>query len=129
MEYVNFGNSGVKVSRMAVGLGLRDQHDEAGAERLIQRAIERGINLFDCANVYGLGDDRAFIGKSEEILGRALKGKRDDVVITSKVVSPIGSGPSLRPMRRSWDTCRRRSCGGCTPTRTRWSRPATRTSG
>ncbi len=66
MEYVYFGTSGLKVSRMALGLGLRDQHDERQAERLIHRAVEKGINLFDCANVYGLGDDRAFIGKSED---------------------------------------------------------------
>jgi aryl-alcohol dehydrogenase-like predicted oxidoreductase len=85
---------------MALGLGLREQHDEKQAERLIHRAVEKGINLFDCANVYGLGDDRAFIGKSEEILGRALKGKRDDVVITSKVNQPIGSGPNDRGASR-----------------------------
>ncbi len=85
---------------MALGLGLRDQHDEQGAERLIHRAVDHGITLFDCANVYGLGDDRAFIGKSEEILGRALKGKRDDVVITSKVASPVGSGPNDRGASR-----------------------------
>ncbi|MEA2510971.1 MAG: hypothetical protein QOJ59_458 [Thermomicrobiales bacterium] len=100
MEYVHFGDSGLQVSRMALGLGLRDQHDEQGAERLIHRAVDQGITLFDCANVYGLGDDRAFIGKSEEILGRALKGKRDDVVITSKVASPIGSGPNDRGASR-----------------------------
>jgi aryl-alcohol dehydrogenase-like predicted oxidoreductase len=85
---------------MALGLGLREQHDEKQAERLIHRAVEKGINLFDCANVYGLGDDRAFAGKSEEILGRALKGKRDDVVITSKVNQPIGSGPNDRGASR-----------------------------
>jgi len=79
---------------MALGLGLRQQHDERQAERLIHRAVDNGINLFDCANVYGLGDDRAFIGKSEEILGRALKGNRDDVVITSKVNQPVGDGPN-----------------------------------
>jgi aryl-alcohol dehydrogenase-like predicted oxidoreductase len=100
VEYVSFGNSGLKVSRMALGLGLRDQHDEQQAERLIHRAVEQGINLFDCANVYGLGDDRAFIGKSEEILGRALKGMRDDVVITSKVNQPIGPGPNDRGASR-----------------------------
>jgi aryl-alcohol dehydrogenase-like predicted oxidoreductase len=85
---------------MALGLGLREQQDEREAERLIHRAVDQGINLFDCANVYGLGDDRAFIGKSEEILGRALKGKRDDVVITSKVNQPIGSGPNDRGASR-----------------------------
>ena len=58
MEYVRFGSSGLRVSRLALGLGLRDQNDEAAAERLIRRAHDGGINLFDCANVYGLGDDR-----------------------------------------------------------------------
>ena len=100
MEYVSFGNSGLKVSRIALGLGLRDQHDERQAERLIHRAVDHGINLIDCANVYGLGDDRAFIGKSEEILGRALQGKRDDVVITSKVDQPIGPGVNDRGASR-----------------------------
>lgn len=90
MEYVRFGSAGVKVSRLALGLGLRGQTDEREAERLIRRAFDGGINLFDCANVYGLGDDRAYAGRSEEILGRALKGQRDDVVITSKVFSPVG---------------------------------------
>jgi aryl-alcohol dehydrogenase-like predicted oxidoreductase len=94
MEYVNLGNSGLKVSRMALGLGLRGQHDPDQAAQLIQRAVDQGINLFDCANVYGPGDDRAFAGVSEEILGRALKGRRDDVVITSKVASRIGPGPN-----------------------------------
>src|SRR3954447_20271947 len=100
MEYVYFGNSGLKVSRMALGLGLRQQHDEQQAERLIHRAVDNGITLFDCANAYGLGDDRAFIGKSEEILGRALKGVRDDVVITSKVDQPVGIGPNARSASR-----------------------------
>ncbi len=100
MEYVYFGNSGLKVSRMAVGLGLREQQDEKQAERLIHRAVDQGINLFDCANVYGLGDNRAFIGKSEEILGRALKGIRDEVVITSKVNQPIGPAPNDRGASR-----------------------------
>src|SRR5215203_88743 len=77
---------------MALGLGLRDQHNEHQAERLIHQAVDQGITLFDCANVYGLGDDRAYVGKSEEILGRAIKGKRDDLVITSKVNQPIGDG-------------------------------------
>lgn len=96
MDYVNFGSSGLQVSRLALGLGLRGQADEREAERLIRRAYERGINLFDCANVYGLMDDRAYAGRSETILGRALKDVRDDVVITSKVVSRVGPGPNDR---------------------------------
>lgn len=100
MEYVALGNSGLQVSRMALGLGLRDQRDECQAERLVHRAVDRGITLFDCANVYGPGDDRAFIGRSEEILGRALRGRRDDVVITSKVNQPVGPGPNDRGASR-----------------------------
>jgi aryl-alcohol dehydrogenase-like predicted oxidoreductase len=96
MEYVRFGTSGLQVSRLALGLGLRGQADEREAERLILTAFEGGVNLFDCANVYGLMDDRANAGRSEEILGRALKAYRDDVVITSKVVAPIGRGPNDR---------------------------------
>ena len=90
MEYVNFGKAGVKVSPLALGLGFRGQSDEAAAERLVAHAIDSGINLIDCANVYGPMDDRANIGRSEVVLGKAIRGKRDDVVITSKVCSRIG---------------------------------------
>jgi len=100
MDYVNFGSAGLQVSRIALGLGLRGQADERAVERLIRAAFDRGINLFDCANVYGLMDDRAYAGRSEEILGRALRGRRDEVVITSKVVSPIGPGPNDRGASR-----------------------------
>jgi aryl-alcohol dehydrogenase-like predicted oxidoreductase len=92
MQYVQFGTAGVRVSRIAVGMGLRGQADESEVERLILTAFDRGVNLFDCANVYGLMDDRGFAGRSEELLGRALRSHRDDVVITSKVASSVGSG-------------------------------------
>lgn len=94
MEYVNFGKAGVKVSPLALGLGFRGQGDEQAAQRLIEHAIDSGINLIDCANIYGPNDDRDNIGQSEVILGKAIKGKRDDVVITSKVCSQIGQGPN-----------------------------------
>ena len=94
MEYVNFGGAGVKVSRLALGLGLRVQGDEAEAQRMISHTLDLGINLIDCANVYGLMDSRENAGSSEVILGRALKGRRDDVVITSKVFSQVGPGPN-----------------------------------
>lgn len=96
MNYVNFGSAGVKVSRMALGLGFRGQPDPAAAERVVLKALDSGLNLIDCANVYGMMDDRANAGRSEEILGRALRGRRDDVVITSKVTSPVGPGPNDR---------------------------------
>ena len=94
MEYVKFGSAGVKVSRLALGLGLRGQRDVAAAERMIGHTLDLGINLIDCANVYGLMDNREHAGSSEVILGKALKGRRDDVVITSKVFSRVGPGPN-----------------------------------
>ena len=94
MQYVNFGSAGVKVSRVALGLGLRGQGDEKEARNLIAAALDLGVNLFDCANIYGLKDDRANSGTSEKLLGKALQGRRDEVVITSKVRGAIGDGPN-----------------------------------
>ncbi len=100
MEYRNFGSAGVKVSPIALGLGFRGQSDPAAAERTILAAIDSGINLIDCANVYGLMDHRDNAGSSERILGKVLKGHRDDLVITSKVCSPIGTKPNDRGLSR-----------------------------
>ena len=94
MQYVNFGSAGVKVSRVALGLGLRGQGDEKEARNLIAAALDQGVNLFDCANVYGLKDDQANRGTSETLLGKALQGRRDEVVITSKVRGAVGDGPN-----------------------------------
>jgi aryl-alcohol dehydrogenase-like predicted oxidoreductase len=94
MEYINFGSAGIKVSPLALGLGLRGQDSEREAQRMIERALDLGINLIDCANVYGPNDDRANIGRSEVVLGKVIKGRRDEVVITSKVASRLGPGPN-----------------------------------
>ena len=100
MEYVNFGTAGVKVSRLALGLGLRGQRDEAAARKMIEHTLDLGINLIDCANIYGFFDDRENAGSSEVVLGKVLKGRRDDVVITSKVFSEVGPGPNDRGSSR-----------------------------
>ena len=94
MEYINFGAAAVKVSRLALGLGLRGQSDEAAAQRMIERTLDLGVNLIDCANVYGTLDARENVGQSERVLGRALQGVRDQVVITSKVSSRMGPRPN-----------------------------------
>jgi len=98
MEYVNLGNTGVKVSRICLGclsfgnpnewyLGL----DEA--RPLVQRALDLGINFFDTANAYSKG-------RSEEITGELLKDYRDDVVIATKVYFAMGDGPNDRGLSR-----------------------------
>ena len=90
MEYVNFGSAGVKVSPIALGLGFRGQYSADEAQRLIEHAIDSGVNLIDCANRYSLGTGTVTDGTlSEEILGRVLKTKRDRVVITTKVFGSL----------------------------------------
>ena len=87
MEYRNLGKAGVKVSRICLGTAFRGQGDEKTCTRAIDRAIDLGCNFIDCANIYGRG-------RSETILGKAVKGRRDDLVLTSKVRSPVGAGPN-----------------------------------
>jgi aryl-alcohol dehydrogenase-like predicted oxidoreductase len=94
MEYVNFGKAGVKVSRLALGLGFRRQPDADIAERTVEQAIELGINFPDCANAYGLNNNGTSLGTSEQVLGRVLKRHLDDLFISSKVYASIGDRPN-----------------------------------
>ena len=101
MEYVNFGSAGVKVSPLALGMGLREQSSAEEAERLVHHAIDAGINFIDCANRYGLGNDLDRKGgTSEEVLGRVLQTRRDEVVVTTKVEGAMGRGPNDRGASR-----------------------------
>lgn len=87
MTYRQLGKSGVKVSEICLGTAFRGQKDDAVCEQVIHRALDLGCNFLDCANYYGRG-------RSETIVGKALKGVRDDVVLTSKVWSRMGDGPN-----------------------------------
>lgn len=92
MEYVRFGNTGMKVSRICLGtMSYGGPHpnwpwalDEAASRPFIKQALDLGINFFDTANVYSGG-------RSEEIVGRALRdfATRDEVVIATKVFFPM----------------------------------------
>jgi aryl-alcohol dehydrogenase-like predicted oxidoreductase len=93
MEYRRLGKAGVKVSPLCLGAGVRGPLDEARFVQSIERAIELGCNFIDCANGYGYG-------QSETILGKVIKGKRDDLIITSKVFSKVGPGPNDRGLSR-----------------------------
>jgi aryl-alcohol dehydrogenase-like predicted oxidoreductase len=96
MEYTNLGSSGVRVSRIALGTGFRHQLDDAEIIKVVRHALDSGVNFFDCANIYGPGDDRSRMGESEKLLGRALGAMSDEVVITSKVCGDIGTGVNDR---------------------------------
>ena len=96
MEYVRLGQTGLKVSRLCLGMmtyGTPEWRDwvldEAAARPFIQRALEAGINFFDTADMYSLG-------VSEEVTGRLLKemASRDEVVVATKGYFPIGKGPN-----------------------------------
>jgi aryl-alcohol dehydrogenase-like predicted oxidoreductase len=99
MEYVKLGNTGLDVSPICLGcmsFGTAEGWvhnkwalDEEGSRSIVKRALDLGINFFDTANVYSYG-------KSEEILGRALKdyANRDKVVIATKVFSKMREGPN-----------------------------------
>lgn len=97
MEYRNVGASGLKVSALSFGAGTFGGRgplfsawgdtDVAEARRLIDICLEAGVTLFDTADVYSTG-------ASEEILGEAIKGRRDQLMISTKTSLPMGGGPN-----------------------------------
>ena len=90
MEYVRLRGAGVKVSRIALGLGFRGQSSVGAARRLIEHAIDSGVNFIDCANFY-----RVIGGPlSEDVVKPVLSKRRDEVVVTSKVYGHVGPGPN-----------------------------------
>jgi aryl-alcohol dehydrogenase (NADP+) len=108
MQYVNLGASGLKVSRIALGMMTFGTPawrpwvlDEAAARPIVRRAIELGINVFDTADMYSAG-------LSEEITGRLLRemASRDEVVIATKLFYPVdlafkgGNDPGPKPVMR-----------------------------
>ena len=96
MEYTNLGSSGVRVSRVALGTGFRRQLDDAEAVKVVGHALDSGVNFFDCANIYGPGDDGSRLGDSEKLLGRALGAMRHEVVLSTKFSESIGAGVNDR---------------------------------
>lgn len=94
MRYSFLGRTGVKVSRLALGtMTFGGEADETAAAAIVGRARDAGINLFDTADVYSEG-------RSEEILGRLLRGCRDEVVLATKAYYPTGPDPNARGTSR-----------------------------
>lgn len=97
MQYRNLGRTGIKVSPYGLGalmfatqVGNPDPDDSA---RIISTALDAGINLIDTSDVYG---------DSEEVVGRALRGRRDDVVLATKFGRPLESDPNRQGACRRW---------------------------
>jgi aryl-alcohol dehydrogenase-like predicted oxidoreductase len=96
MDYRQLGSSGLRVSALTLGtmtfggtgnFAAVGSTDVAGATRQIDLCLDRGINFIDTANVYSAG-------QAEEILGAAIKGRRDSVLLATKARMPMGSGPN-----------------------------------
>jgi aryl-alcohol dehydrogenase-like predicted oxidoreductase len=102
MAHGHLGRSGLRVSRIGLGtMNFGFTADEPTSSAIMDAAVEAGINLFDTADVYGglqTPDMEKGYGISEEIIGRWLQrsGRRDDIVLASKVYQPMGLGPNDR---------------------------------
>jgi aryl-alcohol dehydrogenase-like predicted oxidoreductase len=98
MQYRSLGRTGVQVSSLALGamnfgaIGRTTQDEAAG---IIDAALEAGINLIDTADVYGYGE-------SEEMVGRAIVGRRDDIVLATKAGLPMGDERNHLGGSRRW---------------------------
>lgn len=94
MEYRQLGRSGLKVSELCLGtMTFGHGTSESDAKQMVGEAIDRGINFFDTANSYA-------DAQSEVFLGRALAGRRDEIVVATKFYNPMGSGPNDSGMSR-----------------------------
>ena len=98
MKYRNLGSTGVKVSPLCLGammFGAWGNSDHDDSVSIIHSALDAGINFIDTADVYSAGE-------SEEIVGKAIVGKRDNLVIATKVHGPMGSDPNQAGNSRRW---------------------------
>ncbi|HXS43157.1 MAG TPA: aldo/keto reductase [Solirubrobacteraceae bacterium] len=98
MEYRPLGRTGVQVSKLCLGtmmFGAWGNTDHDDSIRIIHRALDAGINFIDTADIYSAGE-------SEEIVGKALRGRRDDIVLATKFWGPMGEDPNRRGVSRRW---------------------------
>lgn len=106
MEYTYLGDTGLEVSRLCLGCANFGSgtalggdtwewtnDDEQQSRAVIERAIDAGVTVIDTANFYSQGE-------SEEIVGRAIEGRRDELVLATKVGSPMGERPNARGLSR-----------------------------
>ncbi len=101
MQHTKFGRTGLRVSRLCLGtmtFGL--QCDEATSHSIMDAASEGGIDFLDAADVYPLGGGRSTAGRTEEIVGAWLKGKRHSFIVATKCVGQMGPKPWDQGMSR-----------------------------
>jgi aryl-alcohol dehydrogenase-like predicted oxidoreductase len=100
MEYRPLGRTGMQVSTFCLGtmvLGAWGNSDHAECEAIVHAALDAGVNFIDTADIYAFGE-------SEEIVGRALRGRRDQVVLATKFRHPMSEDPNSGGSSRRWIT-------------------------
>jgi 1-deoxyxylulose-5-phosphate synthase len=91
MEYSRFGRTDLMVSRLCLGTApFGKQTEEKLANQILDKATEAGITFLDTANVYPMGAEDSLVGRTEEIIGRWLKGKRNRFIIATKAGGKMG---------------------------------------
>jgi aryl-alcohol dehydrogenase-like predicted oxidoreductase len=98
MQYRTLGRTGVQVSSLVLGamnFGARARTTQDDATAIVEAALGGGINLIDTADMYGSGE-------SEQMVGKAIAGRRDDVVLATKAAMPMGDEPNHRGSSRRW---------------------------
>ena len=98
MQYRTLGRTGVRVGALALGtmnFGAIGRTTQDEATTIVDAALDAGINLIDSADWYGLGE-------SEEMVGKAIAGRRDDIVLATKADMPMGDEPNHQGSSRRW---------------------------
>src|SRR5437773_5647085 len=98
MRMRTLGGTGIRVSPYCLGammFGAMGNADHDDSVRIIHAALDAGINFVDTADVYSRGE-------SEEIVAKALVGRRDDVVLATKAHMPMGGDPNMKGSSRRW---------------------------
>ncbi len=94
MEHARLGRSGLQVSRLCLGtMTFGRQSDEATRFAIMDKAEEAGVDFFDTSDAYPLGGDFSTQGRTEEIIGRWMAGKRDRFILATKCFVPLGPAP------------------------------------
>jgi len=98
MEFRTLGATGMKVSPLCLGammFGALGNGDHEDCQRIIHRALDGGINFIDTADGYSTGE-------SETIVGKAIRGRRDSLILATKFFNPMGEDPNMRGASRRW---------------------------
>ena len=104
MQFTTFGRTGLRGSRLCLGTGtFGKQTDEAESFRVFDKAADAGVNFVDTADMYPGGAELSEVGRSEEITGRWLQGKRGRFILATKAGGPVK--PNFAPVNLALSFC------------------------